>query len=91
MGKIKPTTNFSSLFWEYNYPVQLLRDDDTGDVSYVMYQPRRLQCTDGDRVIPDDELKYFIENSIIKFETAIQLFKDFQSKKIDHVYYWDAK
>lgn len=88
---IKETKNYDKLFWEYNYPVQLWKDDN-GEVSYVILLPRKERCWNSDEdgeKIPKDEVNQFIDNSIEKFKTAIELFEKFKKGEIDHVYYWD--
>ena len=89
---IKETKNYDRLFWNFNYPVQLLRDEDTKEVSYIIYLPRKERCWDSledGETIPKEELDDFIDNSIAKFEKAIELFKKFKKGDIDHVVYWD--
>lgn len=91
---MKFTESFDKTFWEYNYPVQLYKDEETKEITYVIYKPRKNACWDSaeeDETIPKEELNDFIDNSIEKLETAIELFKKFKAGEIDHIYYWDKK
>ena len=91
--EIKPTESFDDNFWTYNYPVQLWRDEETKDVSYVIYQPRKERCwnsNDDNETIPKEELNDFIDNSIAKLKKAIDLFEKFKKGDVDCVYYFDS-
>jgi len=91
--KIKPTESYDENFWIYNYPVQLWRDEETKEVSYVIYKPRKENCwnsSNDNESIPKEELNDFIDNSIAKFKKAIDLFEKFKRKEIDNVYYFDS-
>jgi hypothetical protein len=89
---IQETENFDKLFWSYNYPVQLWRDEDTGETSYVIYQPRKERCwnsQEDNETVPKEELDTFIDNSIKKLKKGIELLEKYKAGEIDHVYYWD--
>jgi hypothetical protein len=82
------TESFPPYFWEFNYPVSLVRRDD-GSVEFVAYSPRKLRCYEGDEPAPADEVEQFIDNSILKMQRAIELFEEFKRGEIDEFRYWE--
>ena len=83
---LKKIEGFDSSFWEANVPVQFWRDEDSCEVTFVGYMPRKEECFNSDP-LNENEIDDFIDNSIEVLKRGIELMESFKKKEIDKVYY----
>ena len=81
---------FNNLFWAYNCPLQMWRNDD-GTWRVINYMPRKERIGILDEQITKEELPDFCKNTAHILRNLAELFDALADGKIDTIYYPDKK
>lgn len=85
--EVTPTEEWNALYWSYNCPLQMWKDDNGWRV--VNYMPRKEAIRDLDDRVTEEELPQFCKNAAARLRNLAALFEALGEGKIGYIYYPD--
>jgi hypothetical protein len=87
LSKVVPLADWDKIYWAYNLPLQIWRQDDGTWSIPANYMARRARCVHADQGLSDADRPQFCRNTAAILRNLADLFEAAAEGKIDYIYY----
>jgi hypothetical protein len=89
LSKVIPLKDWGELYWAYNLPLQIWRQDDGTWHIPANYMARKQRCASLDNHVSDADRPQFCRNAAAILRNLADLFDAAADGQLDHIYYPD--
>jgi hypothetical protein len=89
LSKVVPLADWDEIYWAYNLPLQIWRQDDGTWSIPANYMARKERCVHADQGLSDADRPQFCRNTAAILRNLADLFDAVADGQLDHIYYPD--
>ena len=86
LSKVVPLADWDRIYWAFNLPLQIWRQDDGTWSIPANYMARRERCVRADQDLSDADRPQFCRNAAAILRNLADLFDAVADGQIDHIY-----